>query len=111
MRDVTEDGWGKFTKSSFAASILRWADSDAGRNASAARIETRVEWVRIAPFIFLHLMCLGAIWVGWSWVAVAAAAVLYLVRMFAITGFYHRYFSHQVLPDEPVLAVHLRGSR
>ena len=27
--------------------------------------------------------------------AVAVAAALYLVRMFAITGFYHRYFSHK----------------
>jgi stearoyl-CoA desaturase (delta-9 desaturase) len=28
-------------------------------------------------------------------VAVIVAALLYLVRMFAITGFYHRYFSHR----------------
>jgi stearoyl-CoA desaturase (delta-9 desaturase) len=33
--------------------------------------------------------------VGWSWTAVAVAAGLYFVRMFAITGFYHRYFSHR----------------
>jgi stearoyl-CoA desaturase (delta-9 desaturase) len=33
--------------------------------------------------------------VGWSWFAVAAAVALYLVRMFAITAFYHRYFSHK----------------
>lgn len=32
---------------------------------------------------------------GWSWTAVGVAAVLYFVRMFAITGFYHRYFSHR----------------
>jgi stearoyl-CoA desaturase (delta-9 desaturase) len=55
----------------------------------------RVEWLRIAPFVVLHGMCLGVIWVGWSWVAVATASVLYFVRMFAITGFYHRYFSHK----------------
>ena len=70
-------------------------DADAGGDASAARIETRVEWVRIPPFFFLHLACLGVIWVGWSWAAVAVAAGLYFVRMFAITGFYHRYFSHR----------------
>ncbi len=40
-------------------------------------------------------MCLGVFWVGWSWIAVAVAAGLYLIRMFAITGFYHRYFSHR----------------
>ena len=35
------------------------------------------------------------VWVGVSGVAVAAAVSLYLLRMFAITGFYHRYFSHR----------------
>ncbi len=42
----------------------------------------------------MHTMCLGVIWVGWSWFAVLTAAGLYFIRMFAITGFYHRYFSH-----------------
>jgi stearoyl-CoA desaturase (delta-9 desaturase) len=34
-------------------------------------------------------------WVGWSPAAIIAAAVFYFTRMFAITGFYHRYFSHK----------------
>jgi stearoyl-CoA desaturase (delta-9 desaturase) len=33
--------------------------------------------------------------VGWSPIAVTVAVVLYVVRMFAITGLYHRYFSHR----------------
>jgi len=40
-------------------------------------------------------MCLGVIWVGWSPVAVGVCVALYFIRMFAITGFYHRYFSHR----------------
>jgi stearoyl-CoA desaturase (delta-9 desaturase) len=55
----------------------------------------RVEWLRTLPFWGVHLMCLGVIWVGWSWTAVGVALALYLVRMFGITGFYHRYFSHR----------------
>jgi stearoyl-CoA desaturase (delta-9 desaturase) len=43
----------------------------------------------------MHAMCLGVVWVGWSWSAVAAAVGCYLLRMFAITAFYHRYFSHR----------------
>jgi stearoyl-CoA desaturase (Delta-9 desaturase) len=43
----------------------------------------------------MHLGCLGVIWVGWSPIAAAAAIAAYVVRMFAITGFYHRYFSHR----------------
>jgi stearoyl-CoA desaturase (delta-9 desaturase) len=35
------------------------------------------------------------VWVGWSWAAVGVAAALYALRMFVITAFYHRYFSHR----------------
>ncbi len=55
----------------------------------------KFEFRRCLPFLFLHLGCLGVIWVGWSWTAVAIAVFLYFARMFAITGFYHRYFSHR----------------
>lgn len=55
----------------------------------------RIDWLRTLPFLFLHLGCLGVIWVGVSPIAVAVAVMLYAVRMFAITGFYHRYFSHR----------------
>jgi len=54
-----------------------------------------VDWVRVLPFVAMHLACLGVIWVGASWTAVGVAAALYVLRMFAITGFYHRYFSHR----------------
>lgn len=57
--------------------------------------DKQVDWIRILPFIGTHLMCLGVIWVGWSWIAVLVAVLLYAIRMFAITGFYHRYFSHK----------------
>lgn len=78
-------------------SLAQWFDSDFG-NEDIATIRAkpdRVEWVRTLPFIFLHLGCLAVLWVGWSWLAVVAAVGLYLIRMFAITGFYHRYFSHK----------------
>ena len=55
----------------------------------------RFEIGRSIPFVALHLGCLAVIWVGWSPVAVAVAVALYFIRMFAITAFYHRYFSHR----------------
>jgi len=55
----------------------------------------RLEWLRVWPFIGLHLSCAAVWWVGWSPVAVMVAGLSYLVRMFAVTGFYHRYFSHR----------------
>jgi stearoyl-CoA desaturase (delta-9 desaturase) len=43
----------------------------------------------------LHLACLLAFYTGVSTFAVVFAAGFFAIRMFAITGFYHRYFSHK----------------
>jgi stearoyl-CoA desaturase (Delta-9 desaturase) len=53
------------------------------------------DWAHLAPFLVLHLACLSVLWVGFSWTALGVAVALYWVRMFAITAFYHRYFSHR----------------
>ncbi len=83
--------------STWLTSLLQWFDADyPGRDPKDWKQEPdKVDWVRCLPFLFLHLGCLGVIWVGWSWTAVFATVALYLIRMFAITGFYHRYFSHR----------------
>ena len=54
-----------------------------------------VNAVKQSVFILVHLACLLVFFVGYSWFAVAACILLYVVRMFAITGGYHRYFSHR----------------
>ena len=54
-----------------------------------------INWRGCVPFILMHLGVFAIVWVGWSPVAVGVAVALYLLRMFAITGFYHRYFSHR----------------
>lgn len=59
------------------------------------RLEDKVDFNRSLSFVFIHLGCFAVFWVGWSWTAVGAALVLYAIRMFAITAFYHRYFSHR----------------
>jgi stearoyl-CoA desaturase (delta-9 desaturase) len=55
----------------------------------------RIDWLRIWPFLLLQASCLLVLVVGWSPVAVITCVALYLVRMFGITAFYHRYFSHR----------------
>jgi len=57
--------------------------------------DKRIDWIRAAPFIAMHLACVLVFIVGWSPIAVTVAVLLYAMRMFAITGFYHRYFSHR----------------
>ncbi len=81
----------------FVLTICQWLDSDYRREdlPDPATLPEKVDWQRTLPFIFLHLGCLAVFWVGISPVVVVAAVILYLVRMFAITGFYHRYFSHR----------------
>ena len=61
-----------------------------------------VDWGRIIPFVGMHLACLALFVVGVSTTAVVAMLVLYAVRMFAITGFYHRYFSHRAFKTSRV---------
>ncbi len=46
-------------------------------------------------FFAIHLGCFAVFLVPFSWWLVTLAAVLYLVRMFAITAGYHRYFAHR----------------
>jgi len=75
--------------------VRRWVDSWVGIDEPLPPVDKQVDWLRILPFVLLHVACGAVIWVGWSWTAVAVAAVLYVVRMFAITAFYHRYFSHR----------------
>lgn len=75
--------------------IARWFDNSVGSNPVSESEAMDIDWLRSIPFLMLHLMCFGVIWVGWSWTAVTVAVSLYLLRMFAITGFYHRYFSHR----------------
>lgn len=77
--------------------LRQWWDTDfipEGADKLRAAPDT-VDWKRCMPFLLLHLGCLAVIWVGFSWFAFAAAVALYVVRMFAITAFYHRYFSHR----------------
>ena len=86
--------------------LLKWLDNGqldadaAGGSTGAGGDE--IEWSRILPFIAMHLACLAVIWVGISWVAVIVALIAYVVRMFAITGLYHRYFSHRTFKTSRV---------
>ena len=83
-------------KSGRLAAVIQWFDSDYSNGSELpAEARNKIEWVRCVPFIVLHVGCLGVFLFGWSWFAVGAAAALYFLRMFAVTGFYHRYFSHR----------------
>lgn len=73
--------------------IVAWFDSDA--NIAVDNNPEKIEFLRILPFILLHLACFTVFFVGFSATALIIAVMLYALRMFAITGFYHRYFAHK----------------
>jgi stearoyl-CoA desaturase (delta-9 desaturase) len=75
-------------------SISRWVTTDSVYNPEMVYSD-KIDWLRAVPFIMVNLACLGVFWVGMSTVAVTTALVLYVVRVFSIGAFYHRYFSHR----------------
>ena len=85
--------------------VIRWFDSEAesindldadNRSVKVADRDGRdVNWQRIIPFFAVHLACLCVFFVGWSPVAIIMCLAMFWLRMFAITAFYHRYFSHR----------------
>ena len=75
--------------------LRRWYDTrEAGERLDPRRAD-RIDWLRAAPFIMLHLGCFAVLWTGVSATAVIVAAAAYAVRMFALTAFYHRGLSHR----------------
>jgi len=78
--------------------IIHWFDSYANSQHQTESQTTRSEslnWLRIMPFLILHMSCIALIWVGWSPIAVLVAILFYMIRMVGITAFYHRYFAHK----------------
>jgi stearoyl-CoA desaturase (delta-9 desaturase) len=59
----------------------------------------RYSWLSICwksfPFIGLHLALVSVFFVEVTWPALLLCAVTYFIRMFGITGVYHRYFAHR----------------
>ena len=73
--------------------ILAWVDSY--QNCEVPSSDS-VAWVRVLPILALHIIAVMGVFIfDLALVDVVACAALYFVRMFAITGFYHRYFSHK----------------
>ena len=55
----------------------------------------RIDWPRYVPYLALHFACLGVFYVGCSWAAILLTLVTFFARVFGLTAFYHRYFSHR----------------
>lgn len=71
------------------------ARNRASRKNSWHHPDEKINWVGSAAFLLVHVAGLLAFLTGVSWAAIAMCFFMYALRMFAVTGGYHRYFSHR----------------
>ena len=76
-------------------SLVQWFDAHASAPGADGDDDRTIDPLRIAPFIFLHVACLGAFFTGVSWFAFLLMLLTYGIRVLGITVGYHRYFSHR----------------
>ena len=65
--------------------------------------QDRVEWFRCVPYILIHLGALLVFFTPFAWPCLVVVLISYASRMFAITAFYHRYFSHRTFKTSRVV--------
>src|SRR5262245_57303621 len=63
--------------------VMSWFVSEPTKDPTGPDNE-RIDWSRAVPYILIHLACLGVIWTGWSWPAVAMAVFFYALRVFTL---------------------------
>ena len=63
----------------------------------------RVEWFRCLPYIAIHIAAIFAFFYPVTIACIVLAVVSYSIRMFSITAFYHRYFSHRTFKTSRIV--------
>ena len=76
-------------------SLSKWVCPPPEINDEPQGSEGNVEWFRCLPYIIIHLLALAAFFYPVTWPCFVIALISYSLRMFSITAFYHRYFSHR----------------
>lgn len=81
-------------------------DGDGGKLAKLMdilrQVRKPVRFYSTIEFIIIHLVPLLAIWTGATMFDWMVCIGFYLIRMFFVTGFYHRYFSHKTFKTSRV---------
>ncbi len=87
--------------------FISWVDSSYVEKRAQIGSVTNVktDWPRVLPFVGIHVACLLVFWVGISKSAIVVALLTYLIRMFSITAFYHRYFAHKAYKTSRIAQV------
>ncbi|MCB1196578.1 acyl-CoA desaturase [bacterium] len=64
-------------------------------NSETAHSENKIDIWGSIPFLSMHIICIGVFFTGVSATALAVCFAAIVVRMFGVTGGFHRYFSHK----------------
>jgi stearoyl-CoA desaturase (delta-9 desaturase) len=76
-------------------SISKWVCPPPEITTEPDDLSNKVEWFRCLPFIVIHVLAVSAFFYPVTLYCVLLAVASYSLRMFTITAFYHRYFSHR----------------
>ena len=77
------------------SSLSKWVCPPPETHDKPDPTQDRVEWFRCVPYILIHLGALLVFFTPFSLPCLVVVLISYASRMFAITAFYHRYFSHR----------------
>jgi len=76
-------------------SISKWVCPPPEITTEPDDLSNKVEWFRCLPFIVIHVLAVSAFFYPVTLYCILLAVASYSLRMFTITAFYHRYFSHR----------------
>ncbi len=82
-------------------SIYLWFDSSG--DLPNLQNKTKIDWLRCSPFILLHVFCFAVFFVKFEWSLLLVLLITYVLRVFSLTAFYHRFFSHRAFKTSRVM--------
>ena len=77
--------------------------TEVSTGAEAPADDEKILWAECVPFMLIHLVPFAAFFTGVTKTAIVLCLVLHCVKMFFITGGYHRYFSHRAFKTGRVM--------
>jgi len=77
------------------SSLSKWVCPPPETHNEPDPTQDKVEWFRCVPYILIHLGAFLVFFTPFAWPCLLVLFLSYAARMFAITAFYHRYFSHR----------------
>jgi len=85
------------------SSLSKWVCPPPETHNDPDHTQDKVEWFRCVPYILVHFGALLVFFTPFAWPCLVLLFLSYAARMFAITAFYHRYFSHRTFKTSRIV--------